>query len=127
MVYVEFITYNRPGLKMLEDPDLVRPDRDEEAGNRPARQHDLVSGAERTFDRVIRVIRSGAVGVTSVIDVEDVDGVGVIVDRIADAVLAAPGSPLSLERLAQGDAHSARLFAEGAANELETCPRDGFG
>jgi hypothetical protein len=27
--------------------------------------------------------------------------VGVIVDRIADAVLAAPGSPLPLERLAQ--------------------------
>jgi hypothetical protein len=45
------------------------------------------------------------VGVTSVIYVEDVDSVGVIVDRIADAVLAAPGSPVSLERLAEGDAH----------------------
>jgi hypothetical protein len=28
-----------------------------------------------------------------VIYVEDVDGVGIIVDHIADAVLAAPGSP----------------------------------
>jgi len=45
---------------------------------------------------------SGAIGITSVIYVEDVDGVGVFIDRIADAVLAAPGSPLSLEGLAQG-------------------------
>jgi hypothetical protein len=35
-----------------------------------------------------------------VIYVEDVDGVGVIADCIANAVLAAPGSPLSLEGLA---------------------------
>jgi hypothetical protein len=62
-----------------------------------------------------------------VIYVEDADDVGVIVDRVADAVLAAPGSPLSLEGLAQGDAHSARLFAERAANELETGPCYGFG
>ena len=47
-------------------------------------------------------IRSGPVGVTSVIYVEDVDGAGVIVDRIANAVLAASGSPVSLEGLAQG-------------------------
>ena len=59
--------------------------------------------------------------------VEDVDGVGVIVDGIAAAVLAAPGSPLSLEGLAQGGADSARLFAEGASDELETGPRDSFG
>ena len=71
--------------------------------------------------------RSGAVGVTSVIYVEDVDDVGVLVDRIADAVLAAPGSPLSLEGLAQGGADSARPCAEGAASELETGPRDSFG
>jgi hypothetical protein len=62
-----------------------------------------------------------------VIYVEDVDGVGVIVDGIAAAVLAAPGSPLSLEGLAQGGADSARLFAEGASDELETGPRDSFG
>src|ERR1039457_7579620 len=74
-----------------------------------------------------RAIRSGPVGVTSVIYVEDVDGAGVIVDHIAIAVLAAPGSPLSLEGLAQGGAHFARLFAEGAADELGTGPRDGFG
>lgn len=59
--------------------------------------------------------------------VEDVDGVSVIVDRIADAVLAAPGSPLSLEGLAQGGADLARLLAEGAAGELETGPRESFG
>jgi hypothetical protein len=72
-------------------------------------------------------IRSGALGVTSMIYVEGVDDVGVIVDRVADAVLAAPGSPLSLEGLAQGDAHFAPLFAERAANDLETGPCDGFG
>ncbi len=70
--------------------------------------------------------QSGTVGVTSVIYVEDVDGVGVIVNGIPDAVLAAPGSPLSLKGLAQRGADSARLLAEGAANKLETGPRDGF-
>ena len=70
---------------------------------------------------------SGAIGITSVIYVEDVDGVGVFIDRIADAVLAAPGSPLSLEGLAQEGSDSAWLFAERAANELETGPRDDFG
>ncbi len=74
-----------------------------------------------------RPVRSGTVGVTSVVYVEDVDDVGVLVNRIADAVLAAAGSPLSLEGLAQGGADSARLFAEGAADELETGPGDGFG
>jgi hypothetical protein len=62
-----------------------------------------------------------------VIYVENVDYASVIVDRVADAVLATPGPPLSLEGLAEGSADPAWLFAERAANELETGPRDGFG
>ena len=58
---------------------------------------------------------------------QNVDGAGVVIDGIADAVLAAPGSPLSFEGLAQGGADSAWLFAERAANELETGPGDDFG
>ena len=59
--------------------------------------------------------------------VEDVDGAGLIVDRIADAVLAAPRSPLSLEGLAQGGANSSWLFAQGAADEFEAGPGHCFG
>jgi hypothetical protein len=86
----------------------------------------MAAQRERYRLALLRPICSGAVGVTSVIYVKDVNGVCVIVDCIANAVLAASGSPLSFEGLAQRGADSARRFAEGAANELEAGPRDGF-
>jgi hypothetical protein len=68
---------------------------------------------------------SGAVDVPSVIYVEDVDDPGVVVNRVTHPVFAAPGSPLPLERLAQG-ADPVRVFGEGARDELEACPCDGL-
>ena len=59
--------------------------------------------------------------------VEDVNQAGLVADGVPDPVFAAPGSPLSLEGLSQGCADSVRVLAEGAANELEAGPSDGFG
>lgn len=70
---------------------------------------------------------SGAVGVTSVVDVEDVDDALRVVDGVADAIFTAPGSPLSLEGLPQRSANPPRLLAKRTANELQARPGDGFG
>jgi hypothetical protein len=53
-----------------------------------------------------------------VIYVKDVDGAGVIADRLADAVLAALSPPLPLERLAEGDTRSALSVLGGR----QSCP-----
>src|SRR5882724_1903163 len=72
-------------------------------------------------------LSSGPVGVTSVVDVQDVDGALRVVDGVADAIFTTPGSPLSLEGLPQRSADSPRLLAERAANELQARRGGGFG
>jgi hypothetical protein len=67
------------------------------------------------------------VDITSVIYVEDIDDLGIVINCVAHPVLTAPGSPLSLEGLAQERADPVRVFAEGASDELEASPCDGFG
>ena len=46
-------------------------------------------------------VTSAAVGVAAAVDVEDVDGAVLVVDAVADTVLASTGPPLPFEGLAQ--------------------------
>ena len=53
------------------------------------------------------------------VDVEHVDGLGLLVDAVADAVLAPTGAPLPLEGLAQRCAHIAGIGSERTEDELD--------
>jgi len=54
-----------------------------------------------------------------VVDVKDVDGAVLVVDAVADAVLASTGPPLPFEGLAQRRSDSARIVGERAEYELD--------
>jgi hypothetical protein len=54
-----------------------------------------------------------------VVDVEHVDGAGLVVDPVTDAVLAPTGPPLPLKGLAQRRTHSARALRQRPEDELD--------
>jgi hypothetical protein len=70
---------------------------------------------------------SAVVGVPAMIDVQDGYRLGVVVDGVPHAVLAAPGSPVASEWAAQRCADPARLLCERPVDELKARPGDGFG
>jgi len=70
---------------------------------------------------------SAAVGGATVVDVKDVDGPGLVVDAVADPVLAAPSPPLPFEGLSQRCSYSARVLREWAEDELDARRSDRFG
>ena len=70
---------------------------------------------------------SAAVGVATVVDVEDVDGPGLVVDAVANPILAAPSPPLPFEGLSQRCSHSPGVLRERAEDELDARRSDRFG
>lgn len=60
------------------------------------------------------------------INVQDGYRLGVVIDGVPDAVLAAPGSPVAGIWAAQRCADSSRLLGERSVDELEARPGDGF-
>jgi hypothetical protein len=67
------------------------------------------------------------IGVPAVIDIEHGYGLGVVVDGVAHAVLAAPGSPVAVIRAAQRRADSSGFLGQWPADELKARPGDGLG
>ena len=65
------------------------------------------------------MVSSAAVGVAAVVDVEHVDGAGLLVDAVADAVLAATGPPLPFVGLSKRRSFSAGVVGERAEDELD--------
>ena len=61
------------------------------------------------------------------VDVEDVDGAGLVVDAVSDAVLAATGPPLPFEGFAKRRSDSAGVVGERAEYELGACSGDRLG
>jgi hypothetical protein len=66
-------------------------------------------------------------GVATVVDVEDVDGLGLVDDPVADPVLTAPSSPLAFERLVQWCSYSAGVLRQRAEDELDARRGDRLG
>jgi hypothetical protein len=62
---------------------------------------------------------SGAVDVSTVVDIEYVDGVVGVLDAISDAVLTAARSPLAVERRAQRCTDAVRVVSQRAEQELD--------
>jgi hypothetical protein len=60
------------------------------------------------------------------VNVQDGYRLGVVIDGVPHAVLAAPGSPVTREWAAQRCADSARLLCERPVDELKARPGDGF-
>src|SRR5579875_2709609 len=67
---------------------------------------------------------SAVIGVAPVVDVQDMDLLGVVVDGVPDPVLAAPGPPVALERRAQRCSDPVRLLRQRASDELVAGPGD---
>ena len=90
---------------------------------------DLGDAAEpgRTLCRRVLHGVSGAVGVSSVVDVENDDAVAGVVDAVADPVLAPAGPPQPFDGCAQRRAHDPWSGGEGALDELPGGERRGRG
>ena len=71
--------------------------------------------------------RCGAVVAPTMVDVQHVDGLGLLIDAIADAVLASTGPPLPLDGLPQRHAHHARIGSDRTEDELDACRGHRFG
>jgi len=69
---------------------------------------------------------STSVGVATVVDVEHVDGPGLLVDAIAGPIFAATSPPLPFEGFSQRSSHSAGVLRERAEDELDARCRDRF-
>ena len=70
---------------------------------------------------------SAAIGVATVVDVEHVDGPGLVFDSVAYPVLAAPSPPLPFEGFSQRCSYSAGVLREEAEDELDARRSDRFG
>ena len=69
---------------------------------------------------------SAVISVAPVIDIQDVDLLAVLIDRVPDAVLTAPCPPVPLERRTQWGADSSRFLRQWTADELVAGPGDGL-
>ena len=61
------------------------------------------------------------------VDVEHVGGAGLVIDAVADPVLATPSPPLPFEGLSQRRSYSAGIVGERAEDELDACRGDRLG
>jgi hypothetical protein len=61
-----------------------------------------------------------------VVDVEDVDGLFLVIDPVAHAVLTPARSPLALERLSKWCPDAVRVVGQRTEDELDACSRDRF-
>lgn len=60
-------------------------------------------------------------------DVDDVDGLSVVVNGVPNSILAASGSPVALERLTQRRSDAVRALGQRTVEELHAGNGDGFG
>jgi hypothetical protein len=60
------------------------------------------------------------------VDVQDVDGLFVVVDPVAHAVFTPARSPLSLERRSKWCPDAERIVGQRTEDELDACSRDRF-
>jgi hypothetical protein len=59
-------------------------------------------------------------------DVQNLDGLGALIDGVPDSVLPAPGPPVAFKGLAQRRSYTMGVLGQGPIEELHACCGDGL-